>query len=119
MQNYFKALFLILIILSVALVPLSAEEDTVIDLSISAVGGNLLMYLVNDEEEYIAQPYPIVFETYSFSFNPVDVEGVFGTADQKLRIENGTPAEISLAIALDVSNFENDAKWNNVEEKTS
>jgi hypothetical protein len=95
----------------------SAEEDILLELSVGE--GDLLMYFVDgdDGDAYIADPSPISFDTSNTSFDPVDVSGTFGVSDQQLRIDNATGSEVELAVALDVTTFEDDAKWEDGEEE--
>jgi hypothetical protein len=59
----------------------------------------------------ISEPSPISFSTSNTSFDPIEVEGTFGVSSQKLRIDNATGSEVELSVALDVSDFAEDAKW--------
>jgi uncharacterized protein (TIGR02145 family) len=109
MKKLFKFSILPLLLILLTFIQVSAEEDIVLNLSV--VEGDLLMYFVDGDNEYILAPSSISFETSNTSFDPIDVEGTFGVSSQKLRIDNATGGEVELSVALDVSDFAADAKW--------
>jgi uncharacterized protein (TIGR02145 family) len=109
MKKLFKFSILSLLVILLAFIQVSAEEDILLELSVGE--GDLLMYFVDVDNEYILEPFSILFESPNTSFDPVDVEGTFGVSSQKLRIDNATGSEVELSVALDVSDFVEDAKW--------
>jgi hypothetical protein len=109
MRKLLKFSTLSFLVILLAFIQVSAEEDILLELSVGE--GDLLMYFVDGDNEYILEPSSISFETSNTSFDPIDVEGTFGVSSQKLRIDNATGGEVELSVALDVSDFEEDAKW--------
>jgi uncharacterized protein (TIGR02145 family) len=108
-QKFLKFSTLSLLVILLTFIQVSAEEDILLELTVGE--GDLLMYFVDGDNEYILEPSSISFETSNTSFDPVDVEGTFGVSSQKLRIDNATGGEVELSVALDVSDFAADAKW--------
>jgi uncharacterized protein (TIGR02145 family) len=108
-QKLLKFSILPILVILLTFIQVSAEEDILLELSVGE--GDLLMYFVDGDNEYILAPSSISFETSNTSFDPIDVEGTFGVSSQKLRIDNATGGEVELSVALDVSDFEEDAKW--------
>jgi hypothetical protein len=109
MKKLFKFSILPLLVILLTFIQVSAEEDILLELSVGE--GDLLMYFVDGDNEYISEPSPISFSTSNTSFDPIEVEGTFGESIQKLRIDNATGSEVELSVALDVSDFAEDAKW--------
>jgi hypothetical protein len=109
MKKLFKFSILPLLVILLTFIQVSAEEDILLELSVGE--GDLLMYFVDGDNEYISEPSAITFETSNTSFDPIEVEGTFGVSSQKLRIDNATGSEVELSVALDVSDFAEDAKW--------
>jgi uncharacterized protein (TIGR02145 family) len=118
MKKLFKFSLLSLLVILLTFFQVSAEEES-IDMLLSVTGGNLIMYFVDGEDSYLdTSEVEISFGETSYSFNPVDVEGIFGTSEQKLRIENGTPGQVELSVGLSVTDFDTDAKWDDGEGNT-
>jgi hypothetical protein len=109
MKYFIRLILLYFFVFSLTFFQVSAESDVLLQLNTS--DGELLMYFVDSSEEFILDPSIIEFQEYKSTFSPIDVEGTFGTSEQKLRIDNATGGEVELSLALDVSDFENDAKW--------
>ena len=109
MKSIVSFLFLCLLFFLLTFIQISAEE--VISLQLDVEDGDLIMYFVDDSEDYLPMPWSIDFETTNTSFYPVDVRGTLGTSTQKLRVDNATSNEVQLSVGLDVENFESDAQW--------
>jgi hypothetical protein len=109
MKKILNFLVLPFLVILLTFIQVSAEEDILLELEVGE--GDLLMYFVDGDNEYIPEPSAISFETSNTSFDPADVEGTFGVSSQKLRIDNATGGEVELSVSLDVSDFAEDAKW--------
>jgi hypothetical protein len=109
MKSITSFLFLCLLFFLLTFIQISAEE--VISLQLDVEEGDLVMYFVDDSEEYLSMPWLVDFETTNTSFYPIDVQGILGTPTQSLRIDNATAGEVQLSVGLNVEDFGLDAKW--------
>jgi hypothetical protein len=117
MNKFFKYIPVSFTVFLLFFINLFAQEENVVELGVSVVGSNLIMYFVDEDDRYITEP-SVSFSPHSFSFSSEDVEAIFGTLEQKLRIENGTSGQVELSMGLSVADFDTDAKWDDGEGNT-
>ena len=109
MKKLLKLFLLPVFLFILVLVQISAEGDIPLELEVEQ--GDLIMYYIDEEGNYVFEPMVVEFTPIDTSFEFVETEGVLGTLSQKLRIDNATSGEVELSVALYVSTFEDDAKW--------